>query len=259
MWFITKVLFVLSATKMTLSSGVFRYTPSYLHGGYVYYFNPGDRVQCLRACYEESECVFVTYNEGTNHCNLYRQGNSTKSNGYVLTREETDASCTTELASDNISFQKIPHRVNSTKSECNNTARHDVAVIKYYDHFNYRFFLHSSMKEGNWGRSVGNFSLLFSKKTAENCTSVPVFHKANLRRLYFGEAYNTTGYYFYNAYAFADYCTTPKGECLGVQEIQEYVDEKGFFYDEPRREDITDSGLGQTFFIVGKENITKLP
>ncbi|CAJ0591366.1 unnamed protein product, partial [Cylicocyclus nassatus] len=99
--------------------------------------------------------------------------------------------------------------------------------------------------------------LLLSKKKEETCTPVPIFHKANYRRLYFGEIYNTTGYYFYNAYAYADYCVTPEGECLGVLEIQEYVDIFGFhFYDKAGREDATDSGLEQRFYIAGIEIVT---
>ncbi|CAJ0601638.1 unnamed protein product [Cylicocyclus nassatus] len=115
----------------------------------------------------------------------------------------------------------------------------------------YRSFLtNATVVASNW--EATGITLFFSRKPGKNCTAVPAFHKAGYRRLYLGEIYNVTGYHFYNAYTFTDYCATQEGECLGKVEIQEYVDHKGdYFYD--TRGSYTknmDSGLSQMFSIA---------
>ncbi|CAJ0595147.1 unnamed protein product [Cylicocyclus nassatus] len=211
-----------------------------------------DKAHCLRACYEEKECKAVHYNEEERSCQLVRIG---KGDGivfeelYVLSREETDSSCMTETSIREIPFQSIPKKGNTFEKRFDKMP--DVAVIQPYDHLgNYHFFLHSHDKKPIDYNATGP-TLFFSRKAEETCTSVPVFRKANRRRLYFGEIYNTTGYFFYDAYAFADHCVSPLGECLGIDAIQEYKDEEGsFFYDKPGIENMADSGLGQAFFIA---------
>ncbi|CAJ0592114.1 unnamed protein product [Cylicocyclus nassatus] len=238
--------------KMSSNTGVFRYDPA-ASGTPMYYFYLEDKVSCLRACYEENECAVVEYRENEEgYCRLYREGDThSVKGGYTLSRGETNSSCKLiETLDFDVSFQEITGQENSSEAEC--SVMPDVAVLQPYDKVKYRFFVPDSTKVAeNWVAS--EFRLLFSKKAEVSCTSVPVFHKANHRRLYFGEIYNTTGYTFYNAYAFTNLCVSPTGECLGVQEIKEYVDEQGnFFYDAPGRMDMADSGLGQIFFISGK-------
>ncbi|CAJ0592088.1 unnamed protein product [Cylicocyclus nassatus] len=239
--------------KMSSNTGVFRYDPA-ASGTPMYYFYLEDKVSCLRACYEENECAVVEYRENEEgYCSLYKEGDTLSVEGYTLSRGETNSSCTLiETLDFDVSFQEISGQQTFYKAKCNSTP--DVSVLQPFDGEKYRFFILNSTKvPKNWVAS--KFRLLFSKKAEETCKSIPVFHKANHRRLFFGETYNTTGYYFYNAYAFANLCVSPAGECLGVQEIQEYVDEQGnFFYDAPGRMDMADSGLNQTFFISGKRH-----
>ncbi|CAJ0591507.1 unnamed protein product [Cylicocyclus nassatus] len=171
MFFTGSILVILFLANPALNSGVFRHNTAAFYGDLLYQIFSKEEALCLRACYEESECAFVDYREDVKACSLYRQGSTSTWGGYILYREETDASCITEMAS-------------------------------------------------------------------------------NFRRLFFGEIYNTTGYYFLDAYAFADYCVA-MGQCLGADKIQEYEDEQGnFYYEMPGRSDLNDSGLGQTFFIA---------
>ncbi|VDN22894.1 unnamed protein product [Cylicostephanus goldi] len=111
---------------MTSNSGVFRFTSVAKHGSYMFYFYSEDQVQCLRACYEESECAVVQYDEKTSFCKLLRTGTYTAP-GYVLSRGENDSSCMTEEATGDIPFQKIPQK-NVTAMEC--TAVLDAASAK---------------------------------------------------------------------------------------------------------------------------------
>ncbi|CAJ0591899.1 unnamed protein product [Cylicocyclus nassatus] len=218
---------------MSSNTGVFRYDPA-ASGKPMYYFYLEDKVSCLRACYEESECAVVEYRENEEgYCRLYREGDTRSVEGYTLSRGETNSSCKLiEILDFDVSFQEIEgSQENSSKAKCSGMP--DVAVIQPYDRVEYRFFV------------------LDSTKVAENWIASEF--RSDHRRLYFGEIYNTTGYTFYNAYAFTNLCVSPAGECLGVQEIKEYVDEQGnFFYDVPGRMDMSGSGLGQIFFISGK-------
>ncbi|CAJ0591626.1 unnamed protein product [Cylicocyclus nassatus] len=231
MYMFSKTIFtVLFLARTTLSSGVFRYDPEALCGSPMYFLYLDSEVQCLRACYEESECAVVQYNETDDgYCRLYRSGKTDrKVQGYVLFREETDSSCMSEITTGELSFQKIPRQESAITVECSMT--HDVAVIQPYEHNEkYRFFLLEPANPQLTMQARGP-RLFFSKKPEKYCTAVPVFHRANSHRLYFGKIYNATGYFFYNAYAFTDYCVSAQGECLGVQEIQEYVDEHGNFF-----------------------------
>ncbi|VDN29403.1 unnamed protein product, partial [Cylicostephanus goldi] len=139
------------------------------------------------------------------------------------------------MATSDITFQKIARQENVTKPSCRDAR--DVTVIQPYNRKGgYSFFVtNTTVAADNWNAT--NIKLFFSRKPGKNCTAVPVFHRADYRRLYFGEIYNVTGYYFYNAYAFADYCATQEGECLGKDEIQEYVNDKGdYSYEKPGRE-----------------------
>ncbi|KAK6754890.1 hypothetical protein RB195_013707 [Necator americanus] len=65
--------------------------------------------------------------------------------------------------------------------------------------------------------------LWFTKNPEPQCTPVPVFVQANHRRLFFGNVYNTTGYYFLNAYVFAEYCMCSSGKCCGAIDFREYM------------------------------------
>ncbi|CAJ0591371.1 unnamed protein product [Cylicocyclus nassatus] len=221
------VFIVLVLVETAINVGVFRYSPNAGHGYLVYDIYLEDKAMCLRACYEEVECEVVNYEENTRSCAMYRGGNSTEP-GYILSRGETDAACTLiEISDTDIAFQKIPSQ-DLAKVECN--VMSDVAAISTYENSTgYRFFILRPNNISEYWEDM-HYRLLFSKKKEETCTPVPIFHKANYRRLYFGEIYNTTGYYFYNAYAYANYCVSPEGECLGVMEIQEYVDKFGFHF-----------------------------
>ncbi|CAJ0601338.1 unnamed protein product [Cylicocyclus nassatus] len=217
----------------------------------MYYLYLKKQSQCLRACYDERECKVVEYNETNGFCKLYKQGTIGTVKGHELRRDETDSSCMTEISTSDIAFQKIKPLQKIPKiPQCQNlTKSNDVTVIgtsKTSD--GYRVFFTTSPSE--W--TATKPWLVLSKKAEKGCASVPVFHKANHRRLYFGEIYNTTGYYFFDGYAFAGQCISSKHECLGMSEIREYKENPdNFFYDEAGRKDLKDSGLGQTFFIAG--------
>ncbi|EYC40283.1 hypothetical protein Y032_0621g752 [Ancylostoma ceylanicum] len=50
------------------------------------------------------------------------------------------------------------------------------------------------------------------------------------RRLYFGSAFNVTGYYFMDGYAFADYCLCDDGACCGSTALIEATYMKHYLY-----------------------------
>ncbi|CAJ0601320.1 unnamed protein product [Cylicocyclus nassatus] len=246
----TEVLILFFLVKLISNTGVFRFDSQANHGNTMYHLYLEKQSLCLRACYDEKECKVAEYNETNGFCRLYRQGNTGKVKGYELTREDTDSSCMTETFTSDIAFQKIkPLQEIPKTSQCQTLAKSDKTVIKTFKtNEGYRVFFTNSPPEWNATKPW----LVLSKKAEKGCASVPVFHKANHRRLYFGEIYNTTGYYFFDGYAFAEQCISSKGECLGMSEIREYKENPGnFFYDEAGRNDMEDSGLGQNFYIAG--------
>ncbi|CAJ0601337.1 unnamed protein product [Cylicocyclus nassatus] len=247
---ITEVSILLLLAKSTSNTGVFRFDPEAKHGNSIYFLYLEKQSQCLRACYDESECKVVEYNETDGFCRLYREGKVGPIKGYELKRDETDSSCMTETSTSDVAFQRIPPRQEDDRDfTCKDLAAPDKTVIVPFERERYRFFFSNTSRTSSKWTTVGP-RLSLSKKAEETCTPVPVFHKANHRRLFFGEIYNTTGYYFFNGYAFADSCVV-KGECLGVWEIQEYEDEDGkFYYDKPGRDDLKRSDLDQIFYIA---------
>ncbi|CAJ0603475.1 unnamed protein product [Cylicocyclus nassatus] len=175
---------------------------------------------CLNVCYDEGHCKFVHYSK--NNCTLYDSGSITYTPSevtYELDRKLSDwPTCKKEVPiRKNVQFKPI--EVKSTEGvECNGLPK-DVTVIFTY------------LTEGNttvlMGKSdlFGNFTamqrLIFSRTPQERCVSVPVFSGASNTKLYFGHVYNTSGYYFMDAYAFSGMCACETHACCGITPLKE--------------------------------------
>ncbi|EYC25258.1 hypothetical protein Y032_0012g1788 [Ancylostoma ceylanicum] len=97
--------------------------------------------------------------------------------------------------------------------------------------------------------------LWFSTNTQDHCTSIPVFTRANHRRLYFGNVYNVTGYIFMNAFAFAGSCTCDSNACCGSLTIKEFLSAKDQYAYTTTAQfpGKTPSDVDQTFYIANVE------
>ncbi|CAJ0591151.1 unnamed protein product [Cylicocyclus nassatus] len=255
---VSKIVFVVAQVILT-HSFVFRSIME-ASGNPLYFFYAANQKMCLKGCYEESNCTYVAYEHffdghHNNRCELYSEGNKqiNSTQVYQLTRQKTDATCQTLDVARTITFQNIPTPNTTSKPLPCSTMSIDASTLttfkaSYYNKFRFFFEEWAGIPRDYTNSS---YRLSFSKGPRSGCISVPVFRKTMPRRFYFGSIYNTTGYYFANAYAFADYCSV---DCLGTQQIQEYVDDYGnYIYDKPgnpKLRGLNDSGLGQMFFVA---------
>ncbi|VDN22491.1 unnamed protein product [Cylicostephanus goldi] len=148
-----KVVILLFSVGMTFNAGVFRYHRAARIGDPIYFLYLEDKLQCLRACYEESECAVVEHRENEEGlCRLSKQGDSETVEGFTFSREETDASCKLiEILDFDVSFQMIrPQNIAITKpKKCSSMP--NVTVLQPYDRPKYRFFVLNSTKvPENW-------------------------------------------------------------------------------------------------------------
>ncbi|KAL6736327.1 hypothetical protein Aduo_006691 [Ancylostoma duodenale] len=81
------------------------------------------------------------------------------------------------------------------------------------------------------------------------CKLLPIFTRANHRRLYFGSVFNATGYYFMNGYAFADRCKGDDGACYGRVELMEVKIESQYTYERALGGG-TPTEVDQPFFVI---------
>ncbi|EYC25260.1 hypothetical protein Y032_0012g1790 [Ancylostoma ceylanicum] len=72
------------------------------------------------------------------------------------------------------------------------------------------------------------------------------------RRLYFGSAYNVTGYIFMNAFAFTGPCTCDSNACCGTFTIKEFLlaNDRYAYTTTAQFPGKTPSDVDQTFYIV---------
>ncbi|EYC08240.1 hypothetical protein Y032_0067g67 [Ancylostoma ceylanicum] len=90
--------------------------------------------------------------------------------------------------------------------------------------------------------------IIFAKDPQDGCTSIPVFTRASHRRLYFGNVYNTSGYIFLNAYAFAEPCTCGSA-CCGKVALKEFAQKEEYFYRNASQK-LPSSDVDQIFYVV---------
>ncbi|KAL6736323.1 hypothetical protein Aduo_006687 [Ancylostoma duodenale] len=91
--------------------------------------------------------------------------------------------------------------------------------------------------------------MTLARDPQSNCKPLPVFTRANHRRLYFGSVFNVTGYYFMNGYAFADYCVCDNGSCCGSHNLTEVKGESSYLY-KIYPEDALPTEVDQPFFVM---------
>ncbi|CAJ0592912.1 unnamed protein product [Cylicocyclus nassatus] len=105
------------------------------------------------------------------------------------------------------------------------------------------------------------FRLYIASEPQSQCVSVPVFTGASRSRLYFGQIYNTTGYYFLGGYAFTGKCACEDNACCGKTAIDEYLNPimgnehvYGYVYFGPKKPDNfygLEIASKQQFYIAG--------
>ncbi|CAJ0595849.1 unnamed protein product, partial [Cylicocyclus nassatus] len=187
---------------------------------------------CLRACFEESDCAFVRYDE--NVCTIFKSGEVNqvgRGNVYELDRQLVLPTCERPLPlAPNVEFQQLPEptMAQSGSRKAQLLAMNSTASLTIIDSVYLSgsfFYLNYISKIPNGGSFDARF--VFAKEPNPECVSVPVFQRASQRRLYFGDVYNVTGYTFLHAYAFTHRCAC-EGICCGSFPIRE--DYTGFDY-----------------------------
>ncbi|EYC44967.1 hypothetical protein Y032_0444g1570 [Ancylostoma ceylanicum] len=115
------------------------------------------------------------------------------------------------------------------KSSCTDSASTPTTTISGY--INSGTYLYTNKPNPNLPlKSIPTFKITLARNPQTNCKPLPVFTRANHRRLYFGSAFNVTGYYFMNGYAFADYCSCDDGACCGSTALLEATSQKMYLY-----------------------------
>ncbi|KAK6753507.1 hypothetical protein RB195_012851 [Necator americanus] len=191
---------------------------------------------CMSACYEENDCTFVKYDEGV--CTIYIDGTDVQlpsDRVFEINRNLTDPSCECKISTPKeMAFKRIAAKTRDTRL-CRETPN-DVTAVYEYVKDSLRFYstdssgflpggtrpnynsVLSKVGEGiaHPGNIFARLEFLFTRNPEPQCTAVPVFVRANHRRLFFGDVYNTTGYYFLNGYVYAESCRCISGECCGT-------------------------------------------
>ncbi|CAJ0595553.1 unnamed protein product [Cylicocyclus nassatus] len=164
---------------------------------------------CLRACFEEDDCSFVSYRGGL--CSMFTIGNATQNGGdtvYKLDYQLKQTTCRRLPLAPQVEFHLIPLPELQSQSRMMELLDKQAFVhftvmhIFLVERFGYFFTKNTSEipKEGE----KFNYSLVFAKNPQPECVSIPVFQKAtdvDWHKLYFGDIYNVTGYEFLDAYA----------------------------------------------------------
>ncbi|CAJ0607360.1 unnamed protein product [Cylicocyclus nassatus] len=179
-----------------------------------------DEVLCLNICYDQRQCKFVHYSE--DNCTIYGSGNIPYYSceiTYKLDRTLTSSFCTFEIPiRRNVEFKPI-EVLHDQDVVCSGLPSEVTTIHMYLTEKLLAIYSISDL--------IGNYTevqrLFFAKTPQSHCTSIPVFTGASNSRLYFGDVYNTSGYYFLNAYAFTGKCACIVNACCGNIVISEYL------------------------------------
>ncbi|CAJ0592970.1 unnamed protein product [Cylicocyclus nassatus] len=178
-----------------------------------------DEVLCLNICHDHELCKFVHYSE--DNCTIYGTGSIPYlpcDVTYKLDRTLRSSTCTFEIPI-RPTVQSEPIKVQSDDVTCSGLPSEVTTIHMYLTEKRILIYSISDL--------VGNYTeiqrLLFAKKPQLHCVSVPVFTGASNSRLYFGNAYNISGYYFLDAYAFTGKCACENGACCANIAIDEYM------------------------------------
>ncbi|CAJ0595779.1 unnamed protein product [Cylicocyclus nassatus] len=206
---------------------------------------------CLRACFEESDCTFVQYNE--NMCTIFENGEVNqvgRGNVYELDRQLELPTCERPLPlAPNVEFQQlpVPTVAQSESRKAQLLAMNTTASLTIIDRVSLNgswFYLNDISKLPN--RDILSSRYVFAMEPNPECVSVPVFQRASQHRLYFGDVYNVTGYTFLHAYAFTHRCAC-EGICCGSWPIRERIIGTAYHYGNYA----ASTDKNQTLYIVG--------
>ncbi|KAK6754878.1 hypothetical protein RB195_013698 [Necator americanus] len=217
-----------------------------------YEINLETQERCLMACYQDTACTFVQYESSV--CKIFKEGTNTQQPSaatFQIYREQEGSSCYSSLKiGKEVTFKTIQAKPTDTSIICN-TGPNAPIIIRMYKYQGIRFYSTDSsgfLPDG----SPPDRKLWLTKNPEPQCTAVPVFLQANHRRLFFGNVYNTTGYYFLNGYVYAEYCVSSSGNCCGAYEFREYIlDSENYVYRTTDEKTLQPSNFGQTFFMAG--------
>ncbi|KAK6754889.1 hypothetical protein RB195_013706 [Necator americanus] len=205
--------------------------------------------KCMMACYQDSDCTFVQYEAST--CTVFKQGSNAQqpnAETYQIYRQEERSSCHRSMkVGQEVTFETVQAKSSDSSKSCTDDAPDAPIVVYRYSDTSLRFY--STDSSGFVPGRNGVQRLWLTKNPDPQCTAVPVFAQANYRRLFFGNVYNTTGYYFLNAYAFAEHCVCSSGKCCGTRAFREYVlNAESFVYRPITEATLSPSNVDQTFF-----------
>ncbi|CAJ0607319.1 unnamed protein product [Cylicocyclus nassatus] len=197
------------------------YTPiTNFSGRILYQRNVESEDLCLNICYDCLYCKFVSFSEDI--CTLYQMG----SNTYSLNEVTYELKHTADLDYNPTCAREVPLRptvrfepidVQNTESITCSGAPSDVTTIyMYFTDRDFTLFANTKLEDFKVAKRLD-----FARTSQPHCDSVPVFTGPSSSRLYFGTAFNVSGYHFLNAYAFAGKCTC-NGACCGDIAIDEY-------------------------------------
>ncbi|KAL6741109.1 hypothetical protein Aduo_014398 [Ancylostoma duodenale] len=212
-----------------------------------YEIRPGSEELCLTACYEESDCIFAEYFQ--DYCTLYINGieaQASRGKLFEVNRVQFDSSCSRRIVvAPTVNFVAITP-IQAASSPCKGEPS-SVTAVNVFSVGDFRFY---STRDTISSDGLQPFRrLLFATDPQNACTSIPVFTRANHRRLSFGDVHRAPGYIFLNSYAFAEPCTCEQA-CCGKTEIKEFVRGAGNYVYRSPSETITPSDVNQIFYVV---------
>ncbi|EYC44960.1 hypothetical protein Y032_0444g1565 [Ancylostoma ceylanicum] len=208
---------------------------------------------CILACYEEVDCVYVDY--VGNLCSIYAGGRSRHTptgTAFELDRKLLSPSCSRRVeVGQLVTFQKYP-APSISQGSCAGNPSTPTTTISIYRNSGARFLTNIPNPTLPAGAAVAR-RILLAKEPQSNCKPLPVFTRANHRRLFFGSIYNVTGYYFLDGYAFEDYCECDDGACCGITALREvsYPDSSYNYQLQANPSQFTE--VDQPFFVVSFE------
>ncbi|EYC08249.1 hypothetical protein Y032_0067g70 [Ancylostoma ceylanicum] len=212
----------------------------------------GSEDLCLTACYDEYDCTFVEYFQGS--CTVYENGSEDhfgRGKVFELDRQLSRGSCSRSLVvGPTVEFRTIVSDREDNMTNCSGSPNSKTMINVFRQNNLLRFYSNSETLLANGRKPFRR--LVFATNPQKHCTSVPIFTRANHRRLYFGSAYNVTGYIFLNAFAFTQRCVCEANACCGLCQYREYVLAHDIYvYDTSPI--LSNSDVNQSFFIVGEE------
>ncbi|EYC44964.1 hypothetical protein Y032_0444g1568 [Ancylostoma ceylanicum] len=165
-------------------------------------------------------------------CSIFTEGNEiqkTVGTAYKLDSQLLSPSCPRRVKiGDHVTFPNYQAPTTGPVS-CADSASTPTTTISMYRKGGIYLYTNNPIPTLPSGSVVAR-RITLARDPQSRCKPLPVFTRANHRRLFLGSVFNVTGYYFMNGYAFADYCLCDDGACCGITALKEATSNSQYLY-----------------------------